>query len=1065
MRKILTICILGLLFFTGISHVSGQKVKVTMATLTVDSNSVAAVDVTTDNFTNLLGITFSINYDSTVLEFQNVTGFNAALGLSIGSFGLPGTGLVKKGQITFSWNSATGNPASLQAGTKLFTLNLKAIGRKCKTSDVNTSNTPAKINIVYGNLTEDANLENVKGVVTIKCGTNPPVTDCPSPACTDPTKMALIGATVNVKKDETICVPISVKNFKLMQSGQGSIKWDPTVLQYTGNKTPASGGIPDFNAFNDGNAANGEFKYVWANTDPGKPVTLPDNTVVLELCFKAIGAEGATGCVLVGQGTLLTEWENDNGTLISPCLVYGKVKIDDPNAANPVLLKVNPGTGSKGTVVCQDVTVDNFKDIFGANTKFSWDAAQLKFLRTEAYNLTGLNASAFSNVTNALNFLWTNPDGVTVANGTKIFKMCFELTGACDANAAIDVPGPTEFIGKVGGSPANVPGSATGASIKITCDPVTLECNPGAIVQPTCFGSANASVVMSVLNSTNDCVFQWKNSAGTNVKTGLVTSGTNLTNIPAGTYTFEVFCSGVSKCKKTITIDQPAAIVIPVANAVTNVSCSQKGAINISTTTGGTTPYTYNWNPAQTNTPTVSNLNEGAYAVTVTDANGCTSSANFTITNNVPALAVSTSVTAVKCKGDATGAIQLTVTGGCPGYTFTWSNGLTGNNPQNVKAGTYSVTVTDTSNPAQTKTATVTITEPATALSAAVASKTDASSATAADGKVSITVSGGTPNYSTKWAGPSTVTDGILDAISLKAGSYAVTVTDANGCTAVVSQVVGVKTTQVDTIPKFASAAVTSNFSGFGVKCFGESNGTITAKLSAGTYPVSVVLKAGSQAIGSPKVINSPDVVFTGLAAGSYTLEATNPAGTITSSSVNVTQPTKLNAIPSINCTDKNGATGTISLNMNNTGAGNYSFSWSGLTDLDNLVENLPKGAYNVTITDANGCTLTATNLEVKDCAAGGDCYTASTVMTPNGDNYNDLFIINCVEDAPADLTVFDRWGRTVYTKINYDNTWQGINTDGTELKEGGYMWVLNVNFGQGRREVYKGTVTILRTN
>jgi gliding motility-associated-like protein len=150
---------------------------------------------------------------------------------------------------------------------------------------------------------------------------------------------------------------------------------------------------------------------------------------------------------------------------------------------------------------------------------------------------------------------------------------------------------------------------------------------------------------------------------------------------------------------------------------------------------------------------------------------------------------------------------------------------------------------------------------------------------------------------------------------------------------------------------------------------------------------------------------------------------------------------------------------------MNNTGAGNYSFSWSGLADLDNLVESLAKGAYNVTVTDANGCTVSVTNIEVKECAAGGDCYTASSVMTPNGDNFNDLFIINCVDDAPADLTVFDRWGRTVYTQINYDNTWQGINTDGTELKEGAYMWVLNVNFGQGRREIYKGTVTLLRSN
>jgi len=933
MRKILTVFILGLFLLTGVNNIQGQQVTVTLASVQVDSAASAAVDVTTDNFTNLLGITFSINYDSTVLQFQNVNGFNSTLGLSVGSFGLPGTGIVKGGQIAFSWNSATGNPVTLPAGAKLFTLNFKAVGKKCATSDVVTSSTPAKINIVYSNLTEDANLKNNKGVVTIKCGSTPPVTDCPNPpACTDPTKLALIGGTINAKKDDNVCVPIRVKNFKQMQSGQGSVKWDPTVLQYTGNKTPATGGIPDFNAFNDANAANGEFKYVWANSDPGKPVNLPDSTIVLELCFKVLGAPGTVGCVLVGQGTLLTEWENDNGTLISPCLTYGKVRIADSTAVNPVLLKTSTATGQKGTTVCLDVSVDNFKEIFGANTKFSWDAAQLKFLRTEAYNLTGLNASAFSNSTGALNFLWTNPDGVTVPNATKIFKICFELTGTCDATVAVNVPGPTEFIGKVGNSPANVPGSATGGSVKIMCDPVTLECNTGTIVNPTCFGSSNGSVVMNVLNAGSDCVFQWKNSAGTNIKTGLVTSGTNLPNIPAGMYSFEVFCSGVSKCKKTVTVDQPTAIVIPVTNAVTNVSCTQKGSISIATTSGGTKPYSYNWNPAQGNIDNPSNLNEGNYSVTVTDANGCTSSANYTVTNSVVALSVNAAVTAVKCKGDASGAIQLTVSGGCTGYTYAWSNGLSGNNPQNVRAGTYSVTVTDSSTPVQTKTATVTITEPATQLSASVTSTTEASSATAADGKITLSVSGGTPNYNTKWAGPSTIADGTLNATNLKAGSYAVTVTDANGCTAVVSQVVTVKITPpADTIPKFGSVAVTSSFNGFAITCFGESNGVITAKLSGGTYPVSVVLKSGSQTIGNPKVINGPDVVFSGLSAGSYTLEATNPAGTITSSAVVITQPVKLSGSPKVDCTQKNEATGSIVVNMNNTGAGTYNFAWSGL--------------------------------------------------------------------------------------------------------------------------------------
>ena len=72
--------------------------------------------------------------------------------------------------------------------------------------------------------------------------------------------------------------------------------------------------------------------------------------------------------------------------------------------------------------------------------------------------------------------------------------------------------------------------------------------------------------------------------------------------------------------------------------------------------------------------------------------------------------------------------------------------------------------------------------------------------------------------------------------------------------------------------------------------------------------------------------------------------------------------------------------------------------------------------------------------------------------------------MINCVTDNPSDLTVFDRWGRVVYSQSSYDNTWQGIDNAGKDLIESSYIWVLTVNFGQGRKEVQKGTVTVLRT-
>ncbi len=136
----------------------------------------------------------------------------------------------------------------------------------------------------------------------------------------------------------------------------------------------------------------------------------------------------------------------------------------------------------------------------------------------------------------------------------------------------------------------------------------------------------------------------------------------------------------------------------------TNVSCNgaNDGSINLTVTGGAScTAYTFNWSNGAT-TEDVSNLRAGTYSVTVTDANGCSTTSSFTLTE--PALLVSSGVAAtyvcgtnVSCNGANDGSINLTVTGGasCTAYTFNWSNGATTEDVSNLTAGNYSVTITD----------------------------------------------------------------------------------------------------------------------------------------------------------------------------------------------------------------------------------------------------------------------------------------------------------------------------------------------------------------------------------
>lgn len=1071
MRKIFLALFTCMLLFVG--NKSQAQLTVTMSTVTVDSSQNASVDVTVAGFTNLAGVAFSVNWDSLVLDYVNATNFSTSpVALSISNIGPPGQGIIKKGQLTFSWDDSAGR--TLPNGTRLFTLVFKAIGNKCSTTDVVTSSTPTKINITYGDfVTEDQNLINVKGVVTIDCDGEEP-DPCPNPACSNPSNLTFSMPTVSAQQGDEICIPVSVKNFNELTSGQGTFTWNPALLAFTGANVPQNA-LPDLENGLAPDSLNGRLPFFWTPDDL-MAHTLPDGTVIVELCFTVLGAPNSTACILLGQGIPPVEWSTEQIGSVPTCFVYGRVNIIDEVDTPTLRINTGNGTGKKGDTVCINVTVDSLINGLSFKTEFNWNQTQLRYLRTDGYNLQGLTMSMFNNFpADKLIVAWSNPNPVSLPNGTAIFQICFEVL-VCEMNpinSPINITGVTEGSALINGNPTSIDVVATGGSITITpCMDPMIVCTPGAITNVSCNGGNNGSILLSVTGSTANCTCLWKNSSGTIVKpAGPVASGCNLTGVAAGTYTYEVSCGGTISCSGTATITQPTPINIPTVGVVTNVGCGQNGSINLSTTSGGTPgtgtpPYTYTWIPNLGNTANPTNLSAGSYSVTVTDANGCTATtAPFVVGDTQGDLVVTITSTNVTCKDAANGTITVTVSGGCPTYIYSWSDPLLSTaNPKNVRPGTYTVTVTDGSNPVESKTATVTITEPASNPSIAVTNITGTTS-TSSVGTITLTITGGTAPYGTSWT-PSSIppgnTSSVITASNLAAGNYNVTVTDANGCTATIASPIVVPIINGPIAP-VATANITTIINGRNVPCFGDNSAVIRVSISAGTFPITVKLFKNNQEIRS-QAVTTPTFDFTGLDAGSYRVEYSNTAGSGTPIDLVVTQPTRLAATQKVECTEKNGATGTIEISLNNTGTFPYTFNWFGLNESDNKVEDLPADAYNVTVTDANGCTLTVTNIEVKDCSIEGPCYEASTIISPNGDNINDVFLINCVTDEPSDLTVFDRWGRVVYSQSSYDNTWQGIDNAGKDLIESSYIWVLTVNFGQGRKEVQKGTVTVLRT-
>ncbi len=291
----------------------------------------------------------------------------------------------------------------------------------------------------------------------------------------------------------------------------------------------------------------------------------------------------------------------------------------------------------------------------------------------------------------------------------------------------------------------------------------------------------------------------------------------------AGVYTVTLTASnsgGNDSTTETVRISSPINASI---SSQTNVSCN--GGSNGSATAtagGGISPYSYSWAPSGGNNATATGLSAGSYTVTITDDNGCTDTANVTITEPA-ALVASASVNSnVSCNGGSDGSATVSVSGGASPYSYSWApSGGNNATATGLSAGSYTVTITDDNG--CTDTANVIITEPA-VLNATITASTNASCPGSSDGSATVSVSGGALPYSYSWSpsGGSNAT-----ATGLSADTYTVTVTDGNGCT----DTANVTITDTDTIPPVANCSVgndiivngsfeSGNFTGWTVEDF-----------------------------------------------------------------------------------------------------------------------------------------------------------------------------------------------------------------------------------------------------
>ncbi len=558
-------------------------------------------------------------------------------------------------------------------------------------------------------------------------------------------------------------------------------------------------------------------------------------------------------------------------------------------------------------------------------------------------------------------------------------------------------------------------------------------------VDALCAGDANGSVDLTVSGGTLPYTYSWSNSETTE----------DLSGVGEGTYTVTITDGVGCTITASALVDEPE-ILLAENTSPTNVSCNggNDGSATI-VVTGGTPGYNYDWSDnAFDGQDAPSNMSSGMYSVTVTDGNGCTVVVDLSIIEP-SAMTLSTSSSPTACFGSLDGSIGLDVAGGTGPYTFDWNNGMfTDEDPQGVGAGNYTVIVTDDNG--CTETASIQVAQPSAVLvnidNVSNYGGMNVTCSDATDGSAEAFGIGGNEPYSFEWS-----TGAQSSAVeNLAAGVYTVTLTDGNGCT---------NETNVELV---APSAVNVDLEITDPDCYGENDGVIVAEGSGGTGPYMYALDSDTYSSSNQ---------FGGLVSGDYTVGIIDANGCEQALGASVIDPTELIVDLGDDIEIQMGDSIFLDPIVNIGQFALDTFMWrrSELIDFKPFIGPLETSTYQLTVVNGNGC-VDEDQIVVR--VRKDRLIYIPNIFTPNEDGNNDYFMIYGGQGVKEVKTfrIFNRWGEILHEKYSFppvesntvDFGWDG-KFRGEVLNPAVFVYFAEIEFIDGRVEIYKGDVTLMR--
>ncbi|MEM9259309.1 MAG: T9SS type B sorting domain-containing protein, partial [Bacteroidota bacterium] len=571
--------------------------------------------------------------------------------------------------------------------------------------------------------------------------------------------------------------------------------------------------------------------------------------------------------------------------------------------------------------------------------------------------------------------------------------------------------------------------------------------------QQGCAGESLNIATATAMGGEGPYNFLWPNGQTTATGTNLA-AGENI-----------VVITDNAGCVDSLTIDLVDLEPITFNLIATSPSCNglADGAMGLNQLTGGAAvtddQYSYAWSSGSFDIVAPNLIGGQTYTLTVTDQQGCTGVESRLLEDPAPILLSADSLP-VSCFGLTDGSISITsITGPNPGgYDIQWSSNAGSSVDSTVAglgAGVYSVEVTDTRGCILTRTFTVTQPD----LLVANFAEEDVTCFGDVDGQIITTVTGGVPSYNYNWSNGMTT----ADIASLPAGTYDLTLTDANGC----ELIEAIEIEEPD--PVIAAAASED------VVCFGDATGRIQITATGGREPY-------TYSIDNTGFTRNQE--FIGIPAGTYTAFVRDVGGCVGTTQITVDDGPEfvVDLGPDIDLIFGD----SINLTPNFSGAvDSISFFWRGsyngtlLCRGDSIPRELSTVVncqrpnvrpeyeidYTLLMVDGNGCEAEdRIRVRVEKIRVAE----VPTAFTPNNDLQNDLLIVHGRPGTTVGrFMVLDRWGEVIYEDEEFPVNDMSRGWDGTykgePVNSGSYVWQMLVRYEDGSEEVLSGETSLIR--